>query len=134
MPQFNWLRNDYETKSMTFIYKKNADSSRKKPFAQNAVGRRREGDSLLHFESRNITNSSRFPSRAFEYSGSDFITYVGFSFNSPTAMAMINTSFIGEQEFNAVAYDMNTEHFVANMSVYGITGRTLRPFQFEGVI
>ncbi|XP_037047722.1 uncharacterized protein LOC119082326 [Bradysia coprophila] len=135
MPQFNFYREHYDTKSITFVHKKNADSSKKQLFAQNAIGRRRKGDSLLHFESRNITNSSRFPSRAFEYTGSDFITYVGFSFNSPTAMAMINTSYVGEQEFNAVAYDMNTEHFIANMSVYGIKERALqRPFQFEGVI
>lgn len=81
-PNFNsWLREDYDTKSMTFIYKKNADASRRKPFAQNAIGRRRQGDKLLHFESRNITNMSQFPSRAFEYSGLDFITYAAFSFN-----------------------------------------------------
>ncbi|KAG4066548.1 hypothetical protein HA402_007184 [Bradysia odoriphaga] len=63
------------------------------------------------------------------------VAYLEFDINSPTAMAMINTSYVGEQEFNAVAYDMNTEHFVANMSVYGIRERALqRPFQFEGVI
>lgn len=82
MPNFNnWLSEDYDTKSITIVHKKNADSSRKRPFAQNAIGRRRQGDSLLHFESRNITNVSQFPSRAFEYSGSDYITYAAFSFN-----------------------------------------------------
>ncbi len=35
-------------------------------------------------------------------------------------MVLINTTFIGEKEFNAVVYDMNTEHFVANVSVYGM--------------
>lgn len=49
-------------------------------------------------------------------------------------MALINTSFVGEQEFNAVAYDMSTEHFVANMAVYGIKAPGTRPNQFEGVI
>lgn len=48
-------------------------------------------------------------------------------------MVMINTSHVGEQEFNAVAYDMNAEHFVANMSVYGIKS-TDRPREFLGVI
>lgn len=48
-------------------------------------------------------------------------------------MVMINTSYVFEQEFNAVAYDMNTEHFVANMSVYGIES-VFRPSNFEGVI
>ncbi len=49
-------------------------------------------------------------------------------------MAMINSSFVGEREFNAIAYDMNTEHFVANMSVYGIKSLNGRPYEFEGVI
>lgn len=48
-------------------------------------------------------------------------------------MVMVNTSYVGEQEFNAVVYDMNTEHFVANMSVYGIRSN-FRPLDFEGVI
>lgn len=34
-------------------------------------------------------------------------------------MALVNTTFVSEKSFNVVAYDMNTEHFVANMSVYG---------------
>lgn len=49
-------------------------------------------------------------------------------------MVMVNTSFVGEQEFNAAVYDMNTEHFVANMSVYGIRSVHSRPFEFAGVI
>lgn len=48
-------------------------------------------------------------------------------------MVMINTSYVGEQEINVVVYDMNTEHFVANMSVYGIKS-TLRPDGFLGII
>lgn len=82
MPSFDkWLKEGSATKSITFIYKKNADLLQVKPFAQNAIGRRRENDELVHFESRNVTNISRFPSRVFEYSGSEYITYVGFSFN-----------------------------------------------------
>lgn len=34
-------------------------------------------------------------------------------------MALVNTTYISEKDFSAVAYDMNTEHFVANMSIYG---------------
>lgn len=49
-------------------------------------------------------------------------------------MVMVNTSFVGEQEFNAVVYDMNTEHFVANVSIYGIRSPFFRPFEFEGVV
>lgn len=81
MPSFKWLKNEYVTKSLTFIYKKNADPTQRKPIAQNAIGRRRENDELIYFESRNVTNISRFPSRVFEYAGPEYITYVGFSFN-----------------------------------------------------
>ncbi len=42
---------------------------------------------------------------------------------SPTAMALINTTFVSEKEFNAIVYDMNTEHFIANISVYGIRSK-----------
>lgn len=34
-------------------------------------------------------------------------------------MAIVNTTFISEKEFSSVVYDMNTDHFVANMSIYG---------------
>lgn len=47
-------------------------------------------------------------------------------------MVLVNTTFINEKEFNAVLYDMNTEHFVANISVYGIES-TKRPDHFSGV-
>lgn len=82
MPSFGaWLKNEYETKSLTFVYKKNADPAQRKLIAQNSIGLRRENDALIYFESRNVTNVSRFPSRVFEYSGPEYITYVGFSFN-----------------------------------------------------
>jgi len=120
--------------SLTYIYvKKTLPPPIPKLYAQNAIGNRQPGDQLIYFESRNVTNSSRFPSRGFQYSGDEYITYVGFSFNSPTAMVLVNTSHVGEQEFNAVAYDMNTPHFMANMSVYGIIAKE-RPKEFLGVI
>lgn len=34
-------------------------------------------------------------------------------------MALVNSTFISEKEFSSVVYDMNTDHFVANMSIYG---------------
>lgn len=81
MPSFGkWLKG-YDTKSITFIHKKSAHPLQVKRFAQNAIGRRRKNDELVYFESRNVTNGSRFPSRAFEYFGFGYITYVGFSFN-----------------------------------------------------
>lgn len=48
-------------------------------------------------------------------------------------MVLVNTSHVDEQEFNAVAYDMNTEHFMVNMSVYGIIAAK-RPNGFLGLI
>lgn len=133
---------DYSVKSYTIVYIKSAsEADPNKKFSRNSIGARQLGDQLIYFESRNVTNISRFPSRAFEYSGDDSITYVGFSFNvnivlclishtniaisqiftfqSPTAMALVNTTYISEKEFSTVAYDMNTEHFVANISIYG---------------
>lgn len=80
-----WFKKQRATKSITYIYVKNASSNvNVKPVPKNSIGHRREGDQLLHFESRNVTNVSRFPSKSFEYSGSEsneYITYVGFSFN-----------------------------------------------------
>lgn len=127
---------------MAMILVKNAFSpAETKPYSQNAIGKRQHGDELLYFVSRNVTNNSRFPSKSFEYVGDDTtqITYVGFSFNvssvsmddyslwnvefsylqSPTAIAFINSTFVLQNEFSAVTYDMNAEHFVANVSIYG---------------
>jgi len=119
--------------SITYVHVKNTSTSLESPYAQNAIGKRRKGDQLVYFESRNVTNIKRFPSRIFEHTGSEYLTYVAFSFSSPTAVAMINTTFVKEQEFNAIVYDMNTEHFIANMSIYGI--KTLqRPADFPGLI
>lgn len=69
-----------DKQSMIIIYVKNK-SPIQKPFAKNSIGKRLSGDRLIHFESRNVTNNSRFPSRSFDYNGKDYITYVGFSFN-----------------------------------------------------
>lgn len=66
--------------SITYVFVKNTTSTGKQ-YAQNSIGKRRKGDELIYFESRNVTNISRFPSRVFEYSGSEYLTYVGFSFN-----------------------------------------------------
>lgn len=80
-----FFKQQQATKSLTYINVKNAlPALNLKPFAQNSIGHRRQGDHLIHFVSRNVTNVSRFPSRSFEYSGSEqdeYITYVGFSFN-----------------------------------------------------
>ncbi len=48
-------------------------------------------------------------------------------------MVLVNTSFVGEQEFNAVVYDMNSEHFVANFSVFGISVER-RPSGFKRIV
>lgn len=41
-------------------------------------------------------------------------------FQSPTAMVLVNTSFVAENEFSAVVYDMYGDRFTANFSVFGI--------------
>lgn len=42
-----------------------------------------------------------------------------FLFQSPTAIAFVNSSFLGEHGIDAIAYDLNSPFFEANMSVYG---------------
>lgn len=79
------------SKSLAVVYVKNATSSvESRPYSQNAIGSRQNGDELLYFESRNVTNSSRFPSRSFEFTGDNRtrITYVGFSFNVSKAIEL----------------------------------------------
>lgn len=68
-------------KSLTFLYMNDAFPS-PKPYVLSSIGERQNGDCLLHFESRNVTNHRHFPSRAFSYSGEDeYLTYVRFTFN-----------------------------------------------------
>jgi len=123
-------KSHYREQSLTFVDVRNATKTSTKTY-RNSIGMRRKNDQLLFFESKNVTNHHRFPSRSFSYSADTYINYVGFSFDSPTAVALLNTTFVGETEFNAVAYDMNADHFVANMSVYGVRRR---PGGFVGVI
>lgn len=143
------------SRSLAMVFVKNATrSAEAKNSSKNAIGVRRLGDELLYFESRNVTNASRFPSRSFEYVGDDrtSITYVGFSFNvrildyttsreeitvpclflqSPTAIAFINSTFVLRREFSAIVYDMNTEHFMANVSIYGFKNSGLKATHME---
>lgn len=83
--------------SLTFVYVRNSNiTSIQRPCAKSSIGKRRKEDDLLHFESRNVTNVSRFPSRAFEYSGEAFITYIGFSFDvSISVFILISAKLIG---------------------------------------
>lgn len=70
-------------KSITYVYMKDAVPS-PKPYFHNSIGQRQTGDELIHFESRNVTNYNRFPSKAFSYDGKEleqYLTYVSFSFN-----------------------------------------------------
>lgn len=66
--------------SVTYVHVKNTTAIQT-PHSQNSIGERRRGDELIYFNSRNVTNINRFPSKAFEYSGSEYLTYVRFSFN-----------------------------------------------------
>lgn len=70
------------SRSLAMVFEKNVTSAVKQ-HSQNVIGTRQNGDELLYFESRNVTNRNRFPSRSFEYVGDDKtrITYVGFSFD-----------------------------------------------------
>ncbi len=67
--------------SVTYVHVKNTTSIKPTSYAQNSIGKRCKGDELIYFESRNVTNNNRFPSRVFEYSGSKYLTYVRFCFS-----------------------------------------------------
>ncbi len=67
-------------KSLTYISIKDAFPS-SKPYVRSSIGKRQKGDKLLHFESKNVMNYNRFPSKAFSYHGTEYLTYVRFSFN-----------------------------------------------------
>lgn len=63
---------------------KDASPPPSKSNVQTSIGKRQTGDRLLHFESKDVRNYSRFPSRAFSYNGSDrdeYLTYAKFSFS-----------------------------------------------------
>lgn len=88
MPVFRQME-ELNLKSLTFVYVKDALPSDARK-SQNSIGNRQKGDQLIHFESRNVTNSNRFPSRGFHYSGHEYITYVGFSFNVRPKQTILN--------------------------------------------
>ncbi len=77
----SFLQFDTSLKSYMVVYEKNAVATPSAKSYTSSIGRRRQADRLIHFESRNVTNNSRFPSRAFEYTGDGFITCVKFTFN-----------------------------------------------------
>ncbi len=77
-------KDDAASKSFTVVYVRNATATPSTSTVTkytSSIGRRQPDDRLIHFESRNVTNHSRFPSRAFEYTGDDSITCVKFAFN-----------------------------------------------------
>ncbi|KAJ6643969.1 hypothetical protein Bhyg_08934 [Pseudolycoriella hygida] len=116
-------------KSFKFLYMRDAHSS-VKPYVQTSIGQRQSGDQLLHFESKIVRNYTKFPLRVFSYDGTESNEYLTCS---RTAMALVNQSYVGDQEFNSVVYDMNSERFAANFSVYGIKSMS-RPNGFLRIL
>jgi len=111
------LNKDDDAKTFTVIYKHNATQTRYRKFN---LGQRQFDDKQLHFETQNVTIGFRFAEKEFKYNDpTKCITAISFSFESPTANAFINSTFIKEHEFDAIVYDLNFPFFVANMSVYG---------------
>lgn len=80
-------RSVYIQKSLTYIHVRNATRTNRgskivNKNYENTIGMRRRHDRLLFFESKNVRNNSRFPSRSFSHSADDeYISYVGFSFD-----------------------------------------------------
>lgn len=51
------------------------------------------------------------------------------SYQSPTAVALINSTFALDRSFSAITYDVNTDHFMANVSIYGFENRYQPTYQ-----
>lgn len=131
----------FEPKSFALVYAHNTTQTRH-PLIH--MGARQPGDHLLKFDSKLIqrTSTTNFPESEFEYHQTDaYLTQVSFSFSvnvsfyadpyysfsnifvvslqSPTAILFVNSTNIGDNNFDAVVYDLNRPEFTANMSVYG---------------
>lgn len=95
------LRKLYDTKSLIYIHVRKSNRSSNEQFYQNAIGKRRPGDELLFFESKNITNHNRFPSSSIEYSNGEYLTYASFSFSVSTNMSLLRGY---EFSFNTIVH------------------------------
>jgi len=84
------------------------------------LGQRQQGDEMIGFESKNVTLKNRFAEHEFLFNAPNkFITSVGFSFSTPTAVAFVNSTFLKKDSLDVIVYDLNSPYFIANMSVYG---------------
>lgn len=122
----------------------------------NSIGQRQPDDRLIHFSSQNVTIQSNFAASLFEFVGSQqqAISCVRFSFDvryylnkiniifakhislfmqSPTAVAFLNSSFIHENEFSAIVYDLSAVMFVANVSIFGYD-EVFKPVTYQSIL
>lgn len=68
--------------SFAIVHVRRANATRQElKTSQSSVGTRQLGDKLIFFDSKHVTNTSRFPEDAFEFNGGQSITSVQFSFN-----------------------------------------------------
>lgn len=56
-----------------------------------------------------------------------------FLFQSSSAILFLNSSFIRENSFNAMVYDLNSPAFTATMSIYGYTDSD-KPTKWKSII
>ncbi|XP_055316376.1 uncharacterized protein LOC129576024 [Sitodiplosis mosellana] len=104
-------------KTVTVVYAHNSTQTRNRKVV---LGHRQAGDKLIDFQTHNVTFSDRFPEAELQFHDKNkCITSVGFSFDSATAIAFVNSTFVGEHGLNVIVYDLNSPFFVANMSIYG---------------
>ncbi|XP_031630808.1 uncharacterized protein LOC116345515 [Contarinia nasturtii] len=118
-------------KTVTVIYGHNTSKTRNRKVN---LGLRQTGDKLINFQRKNVTLSYRFPEAEFECKDkNNSITSVAFSFDSPTAIAFINSTYLSEHQVNVIAYDLNNPYFEANMSVYGYDSR-VKPDSYKPIV
>lgn len=122
----------------------------------NAVGQRQPDDRLIHFASQNVTMQSNFAANLFEFVGGagQAISCVRFTFDvnyvynywnvfnsnimylilqSATAVAFVNSTFIEENQFSAIVYDLSAYNFIANVSIFGYENG-LKPVDYRPIL
>ncbi|XP_055321222.1 uncharacterized protein LOC129577743 [Sitodiplosis mosellana] len=122
----------FEPKSFALIYAHNETRSMDRFFK---IGQRQTNDTVLMFDEIIVKNElSPFPQYEIEYNEPNvFITQIEFQFDSPTATAFLNSSFIQPHSFNAIVYDLNRPQFTVNFNVYGYRASD-KPSQYKSIL
>ncbi|XP_031638359.1 uncharacterized protein LOC116350645 [Contarinia nasturtii] len=122
----------FEPKSFAFIYAHNETTTVDRFFK---IGQRQANDTVLTFDEIVVNNEyNNFPQYEIDYNDPNaYITQIEFQFNSPTATAFLNSSFIQPHSFSAIVYDLNRPQFTVNFNVYGYQASE-KPTQYKSIL